>query len=283
MPTARHGPPFIIDRRRWAVPGGGTVRRTGAESALGWQLHCHPVAGGDLGRGSVTATPTSAAWHEHRSRFYAGSTAGGSVGRCRGPRRSCCPRIAATTWPCSSRISTWVSADWMACGPLTTIRSQLLRSSFCIARRCWSSVSRAKATIHWDVLAAANAATTSGVSTSSNRTRRPSCGFCAAPTSRGPIIARRGHGDQAVAAGKDFQTRRQHVLGGHDGHHFGGGRIRDADRPADDHHLVSVGDGGRGQRRPHPSAGGVRQVPHRVEVLTRRTGSDEDARHGSSG
>ena len=98
-----------------------------------------------------------------------------------------------------------------------------------------------------------------------------------------PIVARRGHGDQAVAGGKHLQAGGEHVLGRDDRDHLGAGGIRHIDRPADDHHLVSRLDGRRRQRRAHAPARRVGQIPHRIEVLPRRAGGDEDAGHGGVG
>ena len=61
---------------------------------------------------------------------------------------------------------------------------------------------------------------------------------------------------------------------------LGRGGILDVDRPADDHHFVPALERRLGQGLAHATARGVGQIAHRVEVLPRRTGGDEDAGHG---
>ena len=90
------------------------------------------------------------------------------------------------------------------------------------------------------------------------------------------VIARSGGPDRAVTIGEQFDAAMQHFVGGDDGMDFRAGRVIDRDRAADDDHRVAVSQASVGQGRAHSAAGGIRQVPHRIEVLSSRAGGDQD-------
>ena len=61
--------------------------------------------------------------------------------------------------------------------------------------------------------------------------------------------------------------------------HFGRARVRDIGRPTDQHDIVVQFERRLGKCFSHTAARSVGQIAYRIEVLPRRTGSDEDASH----
>ena len=93
----------------------------------------------------------------------------------------------------------------------------------------------------------------------------------------GPIIARGGGADQAVARFEFLRRRGEHVFGGNHRHDARLRRILNLDRAADDHDFMPERERRLGQRPAHAAAGSVREIAHRVEELARRAGGDENA------
>ena len=97
------------------------------------------------------------------------------------------------------------------------------------------------------------------------------------------VVAGGGGADQAVAAVELARRGGEHFFGRNDRHDAGAGGILDLDRPAHDDDFMAQREGRLGQRLAHPTAGGVREIAHRVEVLPRGTGGDEDSGHAITG
>jgi hypothetical protein len=96
----------------------------------------------------------------------------------------------------------------------------------------------------------------------------------------GSVVAGGGGANGAVAGREHAARSLQHLVGGNDGDHLGAGRIADLDWAADDYHLVPRRESRFGQSLSHPPAGGVREIPHRIEKLTRRSRGDQNPAHG---
>ena len=128
---------------------------------------------------------------------------------------------------------------------------------------------------------AASAATMSGVSTSSSRSGPPVLRILCGATCHGPIVAGGGHGDQPVAARETPPAGGEHLLGRDDRHHFG--RRRDTSTstgPLTTTTWCPASTAAAASAAPIRPLEALVKIPHRVEVLPRRAGGDEDAGHG---